>query len=99
MPVVGCRNHFDWISVQQVFFVLLLIFDVKWVNIVLKVEESGGEWREVVYKSMTLRKREARDRRFAEGRCLCYVHGRIQSHSRFKRQTDSPIQIQRTVRR
>ena len=29
-----------------------------------------------------------------KGRCLCYVHGRIQSHSGSKRQTDYPCKVQ-----
>ena len=32
-----------------------------------------------------------------KGRCLCYVHGRIQSHSGSKRQTDYPCKVQRTA--
>ena len=69
----------------------LLQFGTRWGNIIIQVEESGGEWYKVVDKFITLWKT-------TEGRCLCYVHGRIQSHSGPKGQTDRSIQIQRAVR-
>ncbi len=75
----------------QVLGFFLLQFGTRWGNIIIQVEESGGEWYKVVDKFITLWKT-------TEGRCLCYVHGRIQSHSGSKGQTDRSIQIQRAVR-
>ena len=75
----------------QVLGFFLLQFGTRWGNIIIQVEESGGEWYKVVDKFITLWKT-------TEGRCLCYVHGRIQSHSGPKGQTDRSILIQRAVR-
>ena len=75
----------------QVLGFFLLQFGTRWGNIIIQVEESGGEWYKVVDKFITLWKT-------TEGRCLCYVPGIIQSHSGPKGQTDRSIQIQRAVR-
>ena len=50
----------------QVLGFFLLQFGTRWGNIIIQVEESGGEWYKVVDKFITLWKT-------TEGRCLCYV--------------------------
>ena len=59
----------------QVLGFFLLQFGTRWGNIIIQVEESGGEWYKVVDKFITLWKT-------TEGRCLCYVHGRIEDKFR-----------------